>query len=193
MAIQAGGVSSRMGQDKGLLPFGQALLVEHIINQIKPLGYEIYVISNSPEDYKFLGLPVYSDVHEGIGALAGIHTILTYARSEYVLALACDMPYVELGLIRYLIELSSNHDIVIPSIGNQGFLEPFRAVYSRKCLASVEDAIRIGKRKVISFFDGLDVVQVSPEKIHQFDPEERSFLNINTPQDYKRLVAEIDD
>ncbi|MFN2145744.1 MAG: molybdenum cofactor guanylyltransferase, partial [Anaerolineales bacterium] len=60
VAIQAGGMSNRMGRDKGLLPFGAVTLVEHIINQIKPLGYGIYIISNSPEDYRFLGLPVYS-------------------------------------------------------------------------------------------------------------------------------------
>jgi len=123
-----------MGQDKGLLPFGPTTLVEYIIDQISPLSFEIFIVSNSPETYEFLGLPVFSDIHRGIGALAGIHTILTYSQTDYILALACDMPFIELNLIKYLIEISADADIVVPSVGENGFLEPFRAVYSRRCL-----------------------------------------------------------
>jgi molybdopterin-guanine dinucleotide biosynthesis protein A len=188
VAIQAGGMSSRMGQDKGLLPFGDGTLVEYILRQVENLGLDIYLITNQPENYRFLEIPVYSDIHKGIGALAGLHTILNYMESDYVLALACDMPFINIGLIKHMIGICEGVDIVIPSLGESGYFEPFRSIYSRSCLTHVEDAIRKGKRRVISFFDDLSVLKIEQEVIDQYDPSAMSFLNINTPEDYQRLL-----
>jgi molybdopterin-guanine dinucleotide biosynthesis protein A len=191
VAIQAGGMSMRMGRDKGLLPFGDTTLVEFILRQVWHLSKEIFIVSNEPNNYRFLGFPVYSDIYSGVGALAGLHTILSYTKSDYVLALACDMPYLNPDLIGHMIESREKADIVIPALGDKGFLEPFRAIYSRTCLPSAELAILEGKRRAISFFDDLNVLELRSDVIHQFDPEEETFININTPKDYQRLVAKL--
>jgi molybdopterin-guanine dinucleotide biosynthesis protein A len=193
LAIQAGGSSSRMGRDKGLLPIGSITLIEHILTQVQPLGYEIFVISNSPEKYEFLDLPVYSDIYADIGALGGIHTILTYSKTPYVFALACDMPFINSGLIEYMISLRKGNDIVIPVVGERGFMEPFRALYSQNCLNAVDQAILRGERRVISFFEGLNIARIQENEIHQFDPDEETFININTPEEYERVVRMLED
>ena len=191
VAIQAGGMSSRMGSDKGLLPFGEGTLVEYILKQVRHLGSEVFVISNQPHTYRFLNIPVFSDIYTGVGALAGLHTSIHYTNTDYVLVLACDMPYLNQGLIKHMIEIKEQADIIIPALGENGFLEPFRAIYSRSCLPSIEAAILAGKKRVISFFDDVEVLEIKTDVIHKFDPEGETFLNINTPDDYKRLVMKL--
>jgi molybdopterin-guanine dinucleotide biosynthesis protein A len=186
VAIQAGGQSTRMGRDKGLLPFGEVSLVEYIFRQIQGVGGDSFIVSNRPRDYAFLGIPVYSDVYKNVGALGGMHTILNYLSRDYVLVLACDMPFINMDFIDYMIDICKQGDVVIPSLGEKGFLEPFRAIYSKGCLESVESAISKGKRKVISFLKDVKVFEVSKEEIHRFDPEETTFMNINSERDYQR-------
>lgn len=188
VAIIAGGKSSRMGRDKGLLPFGNATMVEYIWDQVKEIGGEHFLVSNKPQDYEQFGLPVYEDVIPDIGALGGIYTSLHYASQPYCLLLACDMPFVNLPLIEFMVDLASQHDLVIPQLAPEEYAEPFRALYSKACLPAIETAIADGKRRVISFFPAISIRYIEREEIHRFDPTERSFFNINTPQELEMAI-----
>ena len=188
VVIQAGGQSTRMGSDKGLLPFGDVTLIEFILGQVAGLGSEQLIISNKPDDYTRFGLPVYGDVFQGKGALGGIYSAIHHAKQAYILLLACDMPFVNLELVKYLMERASNHDVVIPRMKEDGFAEPFRAVYSKTCLPAIKASLDEEKRRVISFFDRVKVDFDPAEIIHQYDPEERSFFNVNTPEDLIRAL-----
>jgi molybdopterin-guanine dinucleotide biosynthesis protein A len=188
VVIQAGGQSRRMGADKGLLPFGHGTLVEYILAQVTGLGDEQIIISNQPEDYARFGLPVFTDVFPGKGALGGIYSAIFHAKYDHVLLLACDMPFVNLELIDYLLSLSGDHDVVVPVAEEDEYVRPFRAVYAKTCLPAIEAALERGERKVISFFGQVDVHYVSPEQVHRFDPQERTFININTPQDLENAL-----
>ena len=188
VAIQAGGKSSRMGQDKGLMLFGENTLVEYIYQQISGLGEGVFIVSNNHKGYQKFGLPVFSDIHKEIGALGGIHPILSHLVSEYCLVLACDMPFVNLELVDFMLSEAANFDVVVPRLGEDDFVEPFKAVYSKKCLAAVDDAIEKGKRRVISFFADVRVRVVQPSEVKRFDPEYISFINVNTPDEYRRAL-----
>ncbi|MEN8243104.1 MAG: molybdenum cofactor guanylyltransferase [Chloroflexota bacterium] len=188
VVIQAGGQSKRMGSDKGLLPFGEVTLIEYIFGQVEGFGSEQIIISNKPDDYARFGLPVYGDVFPGRGALGGIYSAISHAKNDHILLLACDMPFVNIKLVNYLIERAPDHDVVIPFWKEAGFAEPFRAVYSKNCLPAIKASLDEEKRRVISFFDQVDVGYVSSEVIHQFDPEERSFFNVNTPEDLAQAL-----
>jgi molybdopterin-guanine dinucleotide biosynthesis protein A len=188
VVLQAGGQSRRMGTDKGLLPFGDVTLIEYILAQVKSLGSEQFIISNKPQDYARLGLPVVTDVIPDVGALGGVYTAVYHAKFQKVLVLACDMPFVNLELTDYLLGLAENHDVVVPQQGSQGWAEPFRSVYSKACMPAIEAALERGDRKVVSFLDEMDVRYVTPEEVHRFDPEERSFFNVNTRDDLERAL-----
>lgn len=189
IAIQAGGKSSRMGQDKGLIDFGGMALVAYIYQQIKGLSNDIFIVSNSPEEYNAFGLPVYKDVYRNIGALGGIHTVLSSMKTDHALVLACDMPFVNRDVIEQLISYANNYDVVVPRIDPRGFVEPFKAVYGRTCLTEVEAAIQQGKRRVISFFDNVRVKYVDREELQPYDPDFQSFMNVNTPEDLEKALA----
>lgn len=183
IAIQAGGKSSRMGQDKGLLDFGGITLAEHIYNQIKDNSDDIFFVSNTPDQYVQFGLPVFQDIYRDIGALGGVHAVLSYMKTEYALILACDMPFVNLDVVDVLVSFAGGYDVVVPQIHPKGFVEPFKAVYAKNCLPAVEAAIKAGERRVISFFDDVRAKYVGREEIQLYDPDLLSFMNVNTPED----------
>lgn len=188
LVLQAGGKSSRMGRDKALVPFRGMTMIEYILNQLKGLGKEIIVITNTPDEYRFLGLPLFADVIPDWGALGGLYSAIYHASNETSLVLACDMPFVNRALLEHLITLSTSHDAVIPHLdptGNQmpAFAEPFRAVYRKSCLIPIEKAIKAGQRRVISFFPQIDIRFVDRQEIEFFDPDLQTFFNVNTPED----------
>ncbi|MFQ5615528.1 MAG: molybdenum cofactor guanylyltransferase [Anaerolineales bacterium] len=182
VAIQAGGESTRMGADKALLPFQGGTMIEHILRQVEGLGDEIFIITNRPENYRRFGLPTFMDVIPNWGALGGLYSALYHSPQEYCLILACDMPFINRPLLEHIISLSPEYDAVVPRLSPR-FIEPFRAVYRKTCLPPIEAVIDAGQRRVISFFDQVNIRFVERAEIEQLDPECRSFFNVNTIED----------
>lgn len=183
IAIQAGGQSSRMGQDKGLIQFGEMPLVEYIYHQVSGMGSDVFIVSNHPTGYLQFGLPVYEDIYKDIGALGGIYTVLSHSKTEKVLIIACDMPFVNTDILNYLLSFAPLYDVVVPRIDPKGFVEPFKAVYSKSCLWAIEKSIKANKRRVISFFDEVSVKYIEREELAPMDPDFTSFMNVNTPEE----------
>ena len=184
ICIQAGGQSRRMGQNKALLPFAGVPLIQRIVERIRPIAAEILIISDERGRYKFLNLPILPDQIPGQGALGGLYTALFAASQPYVASIACDMPFVSPGLLRAEIELLENSrlDVAIPQTP-QG-LEPLHAVYRKAtCLPAVEDAIRREQRRLVSWFDQVEIRVLTAEETTLHDPLQRAFININTPED----------
>ena len=188
IVLQAGGKSTRMGRDKALVPFKGVTLIEYILKQTTGLGSDTIVITNTPDDYRFLGLPLFPDVIPDWGALGGLYSAIFHAPQETCLVLACDMPFVNLPLLEYLISLLPGHDAVIPHLDPTGnkmpaFAEPFRAVYRKTCLGPIKSAIDADRRRVISFFDDVNIRFVERAEMESYDPEFRTFFNVNTPEE----------
>lgn len=181
--IQAGGMSSRMGSDKGLVLLRGKPLVQWILDQLAPIETEKIIISNQPASYYHFGVPVYEDVIPAIGALGGLLTALTYARHELVFVLACDMPFLDLSLLDVMNNLIEDHDVVIPCLGKPENTEPFRALYRQTCLEPIKSAIASGKRRAISFFPDVRVNYYNLPEYTPTDPTSWIFFNINSPED----------
>jgi molybdopterin-guanine dinucleotide biosynthesis protein A len=171
-----------------LLQFGKYKMVEYILHQVSGMGEKNFIVSNRPEEYKEFGLPVYTDIYHNIGPLGGFHTIFSFLEMEYALVLACDMPFINRDLINYLLSLASDYDIIVPRLNHNKFVKPFRAVYSKRCMPAVEKAIEQNHRRVISFFDDVRVRYLEKDEIHIYDPDERSFFNVNTPEDLQKAI-----
>ncbi|MBN2500552.1 MAG: molybdenum cofactor guanylyltransferase [Anaerolineales bacterium] len=186
VVLQAGGKSSRMGQDKALLPFMGTTMLGYILKQVKGLGDETFIITNQPQYYGDFAYPLFNDVIPDVGALGGLYSAVYHARCAHVFVLGCDMPFVKRGLLDYMLGLTPDFDVVIPRLEPNGFAEPFRAIYKQSCLGPIKTAIDSGQRKVISFFNAVDVRYVESAEIERFDPEHRSFFNVNTPEDFSR-------
>jgi molybdopterin-guanine dinucleotide biosynthesis protein A len=188
VAIQAGGQSSRMGQDKGLIQLGGRSLIEHVLARVEMLGDETIITTNTPEQYARFGLRMASDRIPGAGALHGLHTALVAASYAHVLLVACDMPFLQSALLEYMIRLATNGDVIVPVPGGQ--YEPLLAVYRREiCLKAVGQALQAGERRMISFYPAVNVVEIPDSRLDELDPQRLSFFNINDANDLR--TAEI--
>jgi len=183
IAIQAGGRSSRMWRDKGTVKLGNLALIEHVLKQLSGLGDEVIITTNQPENYDYLGVPLYSDPKPGVGAAYGLQTALEAAKGETVLVAACDMPFVQPQLAQYMLEqLSTGTDVVVPL--QEGHYEPMLAVYRREtCLPALRLALNQGMMRLIAFYPQVQVHTVLDSELNQLDPDGTSFFNVNTPAD----------
>ena len=185
VVIQAGGQSTRMGEDKALKPFLGRPLIQRVIERLTPIADEILVTTNRPDDYAFLNLRLIPDLLPGRGALGGLYTALASARGDMVAVLACDMPFASAALIqaatRLLVEEQA--DVVIAKT-EEGH-EPFHAVYRpATCVPAIQSAIEADKWKVIAWFPSVKVRELSPDEVRMSDPSGLCFWNVNTPEDF---------
>jgi molybdopterin-guanine dinucleotide biosynthesis protein A len=184
-AIQAGGRSSRMGRDKALVELDGKALIEHVLDQIQGLADEVLVTTNNQPALEYLDVRLVGDRVPGSGALHGLETALIAAEGDDVLLLACDAPFVSRPVLEHLIANKDCGDVIIPMRGER--FEPLQALYSRTvCLPAVDQALRTGKKRMISFFPSVSVHPIEEETITRLDPSGLSFFNINTEDDLRR-------
>ena len=181
VAIQAGGKSSRMGTDKSFVPFLGRPMIEVVRERVAGLGDELILITNRPEAYAYLGLPMFGDDYPDTGPLGGIYTAVRHARHAHTLVVACDMPWLNRPLLEYMVELRQMADVVVPRW--EKFPEPLHAVYSQACLEPIREKLEAGMLKITAFYGRVSVRFVDRPEIERFDPEGRSFVNVNTPDD----------
>ena len=202
MLILAGGRSRRMGQDKIWLPLGAGAdavpLFERVVARVRPLAGEFLFSANAPEPFDALvaslrsqGVPaqVVPDRYPGAGPLAGLHAGLSAAHGDLLLALAGDMPFVNPALVAHLVSLMPGFDAAIPELPHprtgEPIKEPLHALYRRSCLSAVTARLAAGDRQMVSVLPDLRVRIVAPDEIRDFDPDFRSFFNVNTPEDWR--------
>jgi molybdopterin-guanine dinucleotide biosynthesis protein A len=190
--VLAGGRSLRLGRDKAAEILGGQSIIQRVIERLAPLSQEVLVVTAQGQRALELpphlpGVRLLVDIIPGKGALGGLYTGLLAASSEYSLAVACDMPFLNLELLKYMLSLSPGFDVIIPRVG--GLVEPLHAVYSKSCLAPMEDLFRRNERQIFQFYPQVRVRHVEEEEIDRFDPHRLSIFNINTPADLERARA----
>ncbi len=190
VAVLAGGASTRMGRNKALLPIRGRPLIAHIVERLRPLADEVIVVTREREPYLFLGLPIATDRYADVGPLAGLHAALEAAHGDLVALVACDMPFVSAEVFAFLLALARGADVVMPRIG--GREEPLHAVYRREvCLPAVEAAIGAGQRRLIAFLPRVRVRYVDEDELRRVDPDLRSFVNVNTPEEWEEALRRL--
>ncbi len=197
VVIQAGGQSSRMGEDKALKLFLGRPLIQHVIERLASIADEMIVTTNRPAEYGFLNtltgsvhrLRLVSDLKPGRGALGGLYTAISSATSPFVAVVACDMPFASKNFFEssHRLMVKDEADVVIAKT-DAGY-EPLHALYRREtCLPAIEAAMDTDQWKVIAWFPQVRVRTLLPNEFKAFDPAGLCFLNLNTPEDF--LAAE---
>jgi molybdopterin-guanine dinucleotide biosynthesis protein A len=195
VAIMAGGASSRMGTDKAFVPLLGKPMIEHILDRTANLGQDTtLLITNSPHDFAYLKLPIYTDHIPGKGPLGGIYTALHHSPTNDVLAVACDMPFLNPALLRYMIGLrsedGSSFDVIVPRVN--GYPQGLHAIYRTTCLQPIRETIDSGKLKLIGFYENVRVRYLDEVEYEPYTPGKRSFYNINTPEELQ-AAQNLDD
>lgn len=162
-------------------------MLDQIVHKLSTLSDDLVVVTNDASRYRHLALPVrmVPDERPGEGSLMGIYSGLRSARFCQALVVACDMPFLNMGLLRYMVSLAQDNDVVVPRL--DGFLEPLHAIYSKACLPHMARLLRQGQHRITAFFRDVRVRYVEDEEIVRFDPHRLSFVNVNTPGDWERV------
>jgi molybdopterin-guanine dinucleotide biosynthesis protein A len=177
------------GEPKALLEVGGRRIIDRVVAALREVTDDLLVVTNTPELYASLGLPMVPDLWPDGGALGGIHTGLRAAAAPAVFNVACDMPFVSAPLARALAARAGEADVVIPRAPDQ--YETMHACYAKACLEPMERALRAGRLKVIGFFPEVRVLTVDAEEVRRVagaDPS-RVFMNVNTPAELAQARA----
>jgi molybdopterin-guanine dinucleotide biosynthesis protein A len=187
--ILAGGKSSRLGVDKALLQLdGGPSLIARTVARLLPLVEEIVIVADDGERFGALPARIVPDLYPGAGSLGGIYTGVAAAANEYSLVVACDMPFLSAAVLYHLLAEPRSFDVLLPRLAG-GLTEPLHALYSRACLSPIRRQLEAGRYRIVSFMDEVTVRYVEEPILRRFDPDLRSFVNINTPEELEAAVV----
>ncbi len=163
-------------------------MIDHVLRALRMVVTRIIVVTNSPKAYaSYDDIEVTTDACGCRGSLVGLYSGLLQSRDEDNIVVACDMPFLNPRLISYMIGLANEYDVVLPKAGE--YIEPLHAVYNRGLLPVIEDSIKREDLRIRSIFTGHRIRYVTEEEIDRFDPMRRSFINLNTPEEYEEATC----
>lgn len=182
--VLAGGESTRMKQDKAMLPINGGPMIGRVCNQLRYHFDQILVSANDFGKYAFLGIDVIPDRVPGQGALMGIASALEASANDLNLVVACDIPEVDITFARRMLREAEDCDAVVPRT-DEGFIEPLFAVYRKSVLGAMNDVLSAGERRVRAVFERCRVRYIDL-------PNAKRLKNLNTMEEYKRYLGHID-
>jgi molybdopterin-guanine dinucleotide biosynthesis protein A len=162
--------------------------LEHTVSVVAQLCQDVVLVLNDPEAWPDLPARLVPDIYPDGGALGGIYSGLLAAQHDYALAVACDMPFLNLDLLRAMLARPRDYDVLVPRSLRPGTtrnaldVESLHAIYGKTCLEPMRMALEGGRRQIAAFFPQVRVAYVEPEETARYDPAGRSFVNVNTPE-----------
>jgi molybdopterin-guanine dinucleotide biosynthesis protein A len=189
--ILAGGMSTRLGRDKAVEPLAGQPLIGRVLSMLSDVTDTSVVVVNDEARGAELPLPedvaVAVDAYPDSGSLGGIFTGLQAASADWALVVACDMPFLNPTLLARMLELRTDHDVIVPVL--DGRPEPTHALYSKACLPHMEERLQHGKLKITGFYEDVRVRYITEDEVNLLDPDRLSFFNVNTQDDLDRAKA----
>jgi molybdopterin-guanine dinucleotide biosynthesis protein A len=185
--ILVGGKSSRVGRDKAFLPVDGVPIFEKVLEVLKRHLEKVILIGDRPERFLKYGLPVYPDLYAG-SSLGGLYTGLHASVTPYIFAAPCDLPFASAELLKYMASLREGYDVVVPVTA--GFSEPLFALYSKDCLNPMRELLEAGNFRIFDFYPRVRVRRVLETELAPLDGSGTAFLNVNTLEEYERLLRE---
>jgi molybdenum cofactor guanylyltransferase len=196
--ILAGGQSRRMGRDKAFIVWQGRPLIERTISVLGEVCDEVLIVADEALRFAHLNIAVQPDTLRGAGPLSGLHAGLRAMSKELGVVVAVDMPLLNADLLRALVDAAAGFDAVVPLSANVSTREalarsknvhPLHAVYRRTCLPANEATLERGERRVSAFLAEVRVRYFSVSEMRRIDPQLRSLVNVNTPEELVRLEA----
>jgi len=181
--ILAGGKSRRMKKNKVLLQIDKKLVIESIVEKLKIVFDDVVIIGNFSLDYRFSGVRLVKDIVSEKGPLGGIYTGLSVSQSKYSFICGCDMPFLNINLIQYMVRKKTDYNVLIPKYGD--CFEPLHAMYSKSIIPVIKEKIEQGTYSIQSIFPKVKVKYITEKEMEKFGNWQEFFFNINTPSHLK--------
>jgi molybdopterin-guanine dinucleotide biosynthesis protein A len=185
--ILAGGENRRFLFHKGLAEICGSKIIEITSSLLKKHFNKVWLSTNSPEIFFYLGLPMIGDIVNFRGPLTGIFSALACTGAGELFVTACDMPFISSEVINLIKGSYSGQDAVIPVFG--GRPQPLLGVYSNKTRGLMEEKIKAKSMRIRDLLHDIDVYYIEEQEVLRVDPEGRSFVNINTREDLQKATG----
>lgn len=185
--ILSGGLNTRIfGQNKSFLTIGQETFLQRLIRKLRPLFSEMILVTRQPNLYPIPEIELVSDIYPIRSSLTGIHAGLVHAKNQYAFITACDTPLLKPELVQIVIKFC-DPDVAVVVPEKEGHFEPLCAIYSKKCLPLIEEALSEKELKINKLFQKVPIKVVPQKILEEVDPELESFYNVNTLEDWELL------
>ena len=185
--ILVGGKSSRLGRDKAFLPVGGVPMFEKVLSVLKERMENVILVGDRPERFAKYGLPVLPDLYPG-SALGGLYTGLRTSETRCIFAAPCDLPFASGELLDHMLSIREGYDVVVPMTGDDP--EPLFALYSKDCLVPMRDMLEAGNFRIFDLYPRVRVRRVREDELRRHDVSGKAFLNVNTMEEYERVLGE---
>ncbi len=191
--ILAGGRSRRMGKNKALLPLPgnhPQTFIEYLVAAIAPYCAEVLVVARDQAqvaNYTFLppARVVFDDIPD-YGPLMGIKSGLRVTHASSALVTAVDMPCVRPAVLAFLLNHYRENTLLVPLV--HAVPQVLLAIYPRSILPLIETCIQQGRRDPRCLLDIAPVQYIEEAQLREVDPELRSFIGVNTPEELQSLL-----
>jgi molybdopterin-guanine dinucleotide biosynthesis protein A len=184
--VLAGGQSSRFGSNKALALWHGKFLIQHIRDTLASVFSDCLLITNSPEQYEFLNMPMIKDRYQNMGPLAGIHAALHHTGKPWIFVMGCDMPAVTPDVITFLCDFAKEEvEAVIP--WHEKGPEPLCGLYRKTALAEIELQLKNKKAQIQELLRKVYVRKVKEEELLAVTGGPSIFYNVNSAQDLAGL------
>ena len=185
--ILVGGKSRRMGMDKAFLEIAGTPLFDRLLAVFREIFARTVLVGGQAERFARYGLTCHPDIHPG-SAMGGLYTALVHADTPYIFVSACDLPFPSSAVARRLVALREGHDAVVARSAD-GF-EPLFALYAAQCRDRVRRFLESGNLCICDLYPGMNVRVVPMAELSMLDGGERAFVNVNTPEEFRRIIGE---
>lgn len=196
-AILSGGENTRIPVLKGLLTINGKTIIERSLDVLSRVFSKIVINTNMPEIYFHFGVPLIGDIKKEKCPMTGVLSVLVATGEDSVFVVACDMPFISEELIRYMVASFKRQeargkgqvDAVIPVFN--GKPEQLFGIYTKSVIKTMEDAMYKGQKSINGILNRLNVLYIGEEEVRSIDDDGRSFVNINTMEDYERIGGKL--
>ena len=196
--VLAGGAGSRMrtgirgmGAPKPLLPLGDRTLIEHVVAAVQPFVSAVIVVTNDPESMTFLGHPTVADAESSRGPLMGLYSGLHACPTPYALAVSCDAPFLAPALLEALIARRRPDAQTLPETEHGP--QPMPGVYPTTLAPTIASLLESGRAAMRDLTASSTVELLTREEVRTLDPEGRTFMDLDTPEDLAAAQARLEE
>ncbi|MCM8785724.1 MAG: molybdenum cofactor guanylyltransferase [Candidatus Omnitrophica bacterium] len=186
--LAKGQKSERLNFDKAFIKFKNKKIIEIVVEKISPLFKEIYIITTSPKKFKIFENQKIKIVKDEIfcGPLGGIYNGLKISKSIYNFVFACDLPFLDVDFIKYMMKIEKNYDLLVPIYKNN--FQLLHSIYSKRIIKTIEDMLNNKKYAVKEILKRVNVKFINEDDIKKITKNFNIFFNLNTENDLKKFL-----
>ncbi len=175
--VLAGGRSSRLGVDKASVPVGGRRLLDRVLSVLTNCFADVVVVGRTGWDEACGPVRFVQDETPGLGPLGGLYTGLGVVEHGRALAVGCDMPFINRGVLEELLAQDGGADATVARTG--GRAQPLLAVYDRRVRSVVGRLLASEDRSLMELLRTISVRYVDLAVTD-------ACFSVNTPEELRQ-------